>query len=676
MPCIPANFCGKIEVINFSPLADSKWVIVEKTHREFLPQIDRMLFHNVMNNIIRILKDINSTKIIIILTLVPIIYLNTIYSPFHYDDFGVAIKSDLIEPDLSYFWEKTTGVFLHRLFLLYSFALNYHWGNGSVASYHIINIIFHILNSLLIYFILKNIIRHNLSFSEKIGPLDKKTQLKSFPFLSSLIFAVHPMNTETVTYISSRSSGMVTFFFLLSLYFFIHGTSLTYLTKKTNNKIAYLYYALSLLGFLIGLGTKETIVSLPAIIILYLYYFVNREKTLSKFIVKFKWHFIAVFIPAIAYLAYRKASTGSIFLAQTDDGIRLYGRYYYFITQLKISVFYYLKLFIFPINLNVYPMMTVSTSMFDLLIFMSFLTIVCLLTFAVIVSWRNQAFVKNKLISFAILWYFITLLPSSSFIPLNDLISEHRVYLPSIGCSILFGIVLTGFRSSLYGRIKFIPYKNLLVALVLLLFSLLTVQRNTVWKSGYSLWKDSALKTPNYAKPHLGLGREYNNRGLNDLAVEELKIAINLLPEGHSESHYNLGKVYSDLKQYKNAISEFILAIQYNKSNHTAIFSLGNAYSKIDQFDKAIKTFNKANRVFYSKYKKGYLEAVHNLGEVYGKMGELNKAIKQFEEVLKIDPGHILANENLAQGYKYLGDLKKAEFYLKKARYLKQRISN
>lgn len=630
-----------------------------------------------MINIKRIFKDINSTKIIIILTLVPIIYLNTIYSPFHYDDFGVAIKSDLIETDLSTFWEKTTGVFLHRLFLLYSFALNYHWGNGSVASYHIINIIFHILNSLLIYLILKNILSHNLSFDEKPGPLDKKTQLKSFPFLSSLIFAVHPLNTETVTYISSRSSGMVTFFFLLSLYFFIHGTSLTYLSKKTKNKTAYLYYALSLLGFLIGLGTKETIVSLPVIIILYLYYFVNREKNLSKFIVKFKWLFIAVFIPAIAYLAYRKASTGSIFLAQTDDGIRLYGRYYYFINQLKISIFYYLKLFIFPINLNVYPMMTVSTSIFDLLIFISFLTIVCLLAFAVIVSWKNQAFLKHKLISFAILWYFITLLPSSSFIPLNDLIAEHRVYLPSVGCSMLYGVVLTGFRSSLLnGHIKFIPYKNLSVALVLLLLSLLTVQRNTVWKSGYALWKDSALKTPNSAKPHLGLGREYNILGLNDLAVEEFKIAINLLPEGHSESHYNLGKVYSDLKQYKNAISEFILAIQYNKSNHTAIFSLGNAYSKIDQFDKAIETFNKANRVFYGKYKIGYLEAIHNLGEVYGEMGELNKAIKQFEEVLKIDSGHVLANENLVRGHRYLGDLKKADFYSKKARYLKQRISN
>lgn len=602
-----------------------------------------------------------SARIIIIIALVLLVYFNTIHHPFHYDDIGVAIKSDIIEVNLSDFWENNSGIFLHRLFLLYTFSLNYHWGEGSVVSYHIVNIIFHLLNSVLIYLILKNILVY-------------ETRFISIPFLSSLIFAVHPLNTETVTFISSRSSGMVTFFFLLSLYFFVQGTSAIYRLKERKNKTAFFYYTFSLAAFVLGLATKETIVTLPAIMLLYLYYFQNREKNLLKFLVKFKWHSIAIVFSVIVYLAYRKITGGAMFTALADAGMSLYGRYYYFLTELKVIILYYLKLFIFPVNLNIYPMMTPSTSIFDFLVFISLLIILFLVAFAVLVSWRKQQFIQSKIISFAIIWFFITLLPSSSFIPLNDLIAEHRVYLPAVGASIFFGTIFFNFISSLNRHVKLKFFGNLFLALILFLFSLLTIQRNSVWKDGYTLWKDSALKTPNYAKPHINLGVEYNNLGLNDLAVEEFKIAIKLLPD-HSESHYNLGKVYSDLQQYESAISEFLLAIQYDTSNYTAMFGLGNAHSKIHRYDEAINAFQKANLAFRNINGKDYIEAIHNSGEVYGKMGKLNKAIELFQKVVEIDPDHILGNENLARGYKYLGDTDKADYYFKRTLYLKQRIS-
>lgn len=602
-----------------------------------------------------------SAGIIVITTLILLVYFNTIHNPFHYDDIGVAIKSNIIEGNLSDFWKKASGIFLHRLFLLYTFALNYHWGDGSVVSYHIINIIFHLLNSLLIYLILKIFFAY-------------KTHFISIPFLSSLIFAVHPLNTEAITFISSRSSSMVTFFFLLSLYFFIQGTVAINRLEERKNKTAFFYYTFSLAVFVLGLGTKETIVTLPAIMLLYLYYFENREEDLRKFLVNFKWHFMAIAFPVIAYLAYRKIYLGSIFFAQADAGMSLYGRYYYFLTELKVIIFYYLKLFFFPINLNIYPMMTPSTSIFDFLVFLSLLIILSLVAFAIILNCGKRSFIQNKIISFAILWFFITLLPSSSFIPLNDLISEHRVYLPAVGASMFFGTVFFNFISSLNRHIKLKIFGNLFLMLILFLFSLLAIQRNSVWKDGYTLWKDSVLKTPNYAKPHINLGAEYSNRGLNDLAMEEFKIAIKLFPD-HSESHYNLGKIYSDLQQYESAISEFLLAIQYDELNYTAMFGLGNAHSKIDQYDKAINAFQKANLVFRSIKGKEHLEAIHNSGEVYGKIGKLNKAIEQFKKVVEIDPDHILGNENLARGYKYSGETDKADYYFKRARYLKQRIS-
>jgi len=618
-------------------------------------------------------------RIIITLLLVLIVYSNTIHHPFHYDDIGAVVKSNLIEGSLSNFWKNTVGsggdIFLHRLFLLYSFALNYHWGEGSVISYHLINIIFHLLNSLLIYLILTNIISHNLSFNKQEEPLLERSHLVFVPFLSSLIFAVHPLNTETVTFISSRSSGMSTFFFLLSFYFFIQGTNTVFSLVKAKNKVAVLYYIFSLLAFFIGLGTKEIIATLPIVIILYLYYFVNREKSLLKFLLKFRWYLATIIFPAIIYLAHRKITSGVIFLALADEGLKIFGRYYYFLTELKVIILYYLRLFIFPINLNIYPMMTPSTSLFEFPVFISLLIIICLITFAVSLGRGDRQSIQNKIISFAILWFFITLLPSSSFIPLNDPIAEHRTYLPALGASMFFGAIISIFIISQRNHVKFKLFKTLSVVFILLLFSLLNIQRNFDWKDDYTLWKDSASKTPNYAKPHLNMGLEYNKKGLNKLAVEEFKKAIEFLPD-HAESysklgesysdiqsqtHLKLAKVYSDLRNYKNAISEFLIAIEYDNDDYTALFSLGNAYSEIGQYEKAIDSFNKAALAYRSIWNKDYLDAIHNLGEVYGKMGKLSEAIKQFRKVLEIDPDHTLAKENLGRAHKYLESLDKTE---------------
>jgi len=155
------------------------------------------------------------------------------------------------------------------------------------------------------------------------------------------------------------------------------------------------------------------------------------------------------------------------------------------------------------------------------------------------------------------------------------------------------------------------------------------------------------------------LGSEYTKKGLNKLAVDEFKKAIELSPD-HAESHYNLGIVYSDLLDYKNAATEFLLAIQYDKDSYKAMFGLGNTYSKTGQYDKAINVFNIADQTYSRIQKKSYLDAIHNVGEVYGKMGKLGEAIKQFQNVLEIDPDHVLAKENLARARQYLKDIKKA----------------
>lgn len=597
-----------------------------------------------------------SVRLIITLILGLIVYFNTLYYPFHYDDFGVAIETNIIEDGLFEFWLNKSGIFSHRLFLLFSFELNYHLGGGGVVGYHAVNIAFHILNSILIYLILINILKHDYSFKAYRKTSNREIKLKSVPFFSSLIFALHPLNTETVTFISSRSSGMCTFFFLLSFYFFIRG-----MQGLSNQEIAksktVVYFSSSLLAFLAGLGTKEIIATLPAIVVLYLYYFANKERNVFIFLSKFKGLLMSVALPIVGYLAYRKIISGAIFTAQADAGASIYGRYYYFLTEIKVIIFYYLKLFIFPINLNIFPMMRASTSIFEPVLIISLLIILVLVTIGIALNWKERS-VESKMISFSILWFFITLLPSSSFIPLMDPIAEHRSYLPVVGASIFSGTLFSVFISSSLVSTQLKHFKILPIVFILLLFSMLNIQRNFVWKDGHTLWTDSAQKTPEYARPHINLGLEFNKRGLNDLAVKEFQKAVDLFPE-NSESHYGLGKVYFDLGRFKDALSEFVLAVQYDRDSFKSIFALANSYSKTGEYDKAVDAYKKANRVFRRVKDKEYLEAIHNLGMVYGMMGQLDSSIQQFQKVLEVDPDHKMARENLSRAFKYMGNIKK-----------------
>jgi hypothetical protein len=350
------------------------------------------------------------TGIFIITSLIIIIYYNTITSPFNFDDEPAIIDNESIR-SLNNIPNRLTNIF-GRPVLYTTFTLNYYIGGLEPIGYHIVNIGLHIAVSILIYLIVWHTV------IPPTPPLLKGGRGDLAPFLSALIFAVHPINTESVTYIVSRSSLLSAFFYLLSLLMFIKANKERGKGKGARGKILSSVFCLlsSVFFFILALGSKEDAVTLPAILLLYHFFFISEEKTLKDYTKRYRWLILSFSILAISYPFLRYMRLGMIGVSEAE---KIFTPFTYLITGIKVSVYYYMKLLLLPLNLNIDP--DIRPLQFPNLSVVSALFIIIVL---IIIVFRK----RHGIFSFSILWYFITLLPTTSIFPLNDIASEHRVY--------------------------------------------------------------------------------------------------------------------------------------------------------------------------------------------------------------------------------------------------------
>jgi tetratricopeptide (TPR) repeat protein len=226
---------------------------------------------------------------------------------------------------------------------------------------------------------------------------------------------------------------------------------------------------------------------------------------------------------------------------------------------------------------------------------------------------------RNRLVSFAILWFFGNLVIESSIIPL-ELVFEHRLYLPSMG---LITLVTALCFSLLKGkRDNWIAGLSILL---ILLFSYWTYERASVWRGSFSLWKDAAQKSPHKSRPHHGLGLAYDDKGMLDEAIFEYKKALTIKPND-AKAHNNLGAAYDKKGMFDEAIFEYKKALAI-KPNYAEVHNnLGLTYENKGMFDEAIFEYKKALTI-----KPNDAKAHSNLGIVYRKKDRLDEAISEFK---------------------------------------------
>ncbi|MBK5274151.1 MAG: tetratricopeptide repeat protein, partial [Desulfuromonadales bacterium] len=567
---------------------------------------------------------------------------------FYWDDYISIVRIPLIK-DLSYFTNMESGQafrgyggFVSRFFGYFTFALNYRFGGLNVTGYHVVNITIHLLAALLVYR-LTSLTFRTPYFSAARNNSTAESRAGFIALLAALLFIVHPLQTQAVTYIVQRLASLASMLYLLSLTSYIRARLIQQEPGK-HYLAAGVWFAAALLSALLAMKTKQIAYTLPFAILMYEFLFFTRQLKKKAFALV-----MAFLLVVLATLAI-KLSGGTLgeIISNLDKATRLQtdmSRWDYLATECRVIVTY-LRLLLFPVGQRLdydYPL---YDTFLNPAVLLSGALLCSLLGAAVYSQYlsRKEADEKgilHSVIAFGIFWFFITLSIESSVIPIVDVIVEHRMYLPSVGLFMAAAAFV-----SLYGgtnpRIPGWPRTWIVAgaAAVVILLAGLTVARNQLWRDEVSFWEDNAGKSPQKARVFMNLGRARERRGNLAGAEEAYRTASTLAPD-QTDASLNLGLIYTQSGRFTEALAEFKAALAANPDLGEAHNNIGKIYGTLGQFDEALKEFLQA-----AKLETTMAEPYNNIGYIYALQKRYPDALNAYEKCLKLDPDYDLAYVN------------------------------
>ena len=458
-------------------------------------------------------------------------YWNSLHAPFVFDDLDSVQRNPFVRFGGVQYYSQFRIYLSPRSLLFLTFAFN-NWLNGqNPLGYHVVNLLLHVLNGLLVYAVARRIFRVlYLARSE------------AYALLAAVFFLVHPVQTESVTYISSRSELLSTMVYLCGLLSFM---------LIPEQKIGFFASLLMLLFLALGFGFKETIITLPAGTLLYDYLFVARTniRTLLR-----RWRFYLSFIVLGAAGSYWLVRDGFPKVVKEFSGPLVW---HYFLTQFRVILTYF-RLLVFPSGLNLDHEFPISGSLLEPRTLFSLLALLVLIFLGW--RWRNT----QPIYSFSIFWFFLTLSPTSSITPIPDVIFEHRVYLPLVGVCLSFPFAMEWLVRKGTGVLQ--PRGVVaLSCLVLTVLMVATVLRNEVWSDEVRLFSDVVAKSPHKLRAYENLVFAYMNRGQEEQALSVAKLGLENIPEDRISLLDTIGNLYLRLGKAQDSIEYF------RKSNEEAV---------------------------------------------------------------------------------------------------------
>ncbi len=508
-------------------------------------------------------------------------------------------------------------------------SLHYGIGKFNPFSYRVGNLIIHIANGLLVFFILflalKQLKKRNF-FSRNAF---------SISFFTAILFLLHPVQTQTVSYvIQGQLEGLAALFILsMILCFFMFTRAQSTLIKTI---IVILLFTLGLFSC----GTKEIAIISPALLVLFDWFFISQgswssfkkrmflHAALVLFIFGIYLYFLKpdFFTSIIGLKKVAKNNIGNVITHK--PGLKI-TPWMFFRSQFKV-ILHYLWMFIWPFNISVEYDWMLSRGILHPDAFFP-LAILSALAFTIFRLLRRNI---THLIGFGALWFFICISPRSSIIPSPELLVDYKTYLASAGWLFLLASGIVWLILFVLKKIKSLPrflhakHQGAHVAGIAfaLLLGFLTIQRNTVWRSGTEFWGNVIKNAP-------GKARAYNNYGV---------------------------ELSQNKKDYKGSIPYFKKAISMDKNYADPLNNLSVAYSHLGKLDDAIETLKKSLKI--NPY---YPEGYNNLASFYIQKGELEKAERSLSLALRMRPHYGKALFNLGRVALKRGNKEKAWEYFR-----------
>jgi hypothetical protein len=508
-----------------------------------------------------------------------IAYSNSFDCSFHFDDGNVFNNISISDTGGSASIGEWLRLFPNRPIGILTFAINYNIHKLDLWGYHLVNLIIHLINAFLVWWLTWLTLSTPVMKSAEISK-----QKSMMAFLTSMLFVTHPLATQSVTYIVQRFASLAALFYLLSLILFVQGK----LWQGDKNTPWFLFGG-SIVCAALGMLTKEIVFTLPFAIILYDYCFLKTVPW--KLEIKDKGLIISFIMLVFFILLFLRSHLLNIFETVPSNQGYTYSisMKEYFLTQFSV-ILTYIRLFILPVNQNFdydYPL---STSFFQLKTFFSFSLLLGILATGILM------FKRYRLISFGIFWFFLTMSVESSIIPISqNVIFEHRTYLPGFG----FFLVLTG-AFFYFFKERYLKYAVIIILTIVSINTVLTYQRNNVWKNEYTLWADCVKKSPDKERPNENFGFALYTDGRIEEAIDHYNKAIRLTPN-YAGVYNNRGAAYVKLAQYQLAIENYNQAISLKQDYIQAYSNRGVAYFLQGNNELGCRDVQKACELGYCK---------------------------------------------------------------------------
>ncbi|OFX67147.1 MAG: hypothetical protein A2X12_07885 [Bacteroidetes bacterium GWE2_29_8] len=501
-------------------------------------------------------------------------------------------------------------------FVMLTYNVLYDLYKDNPYPYHLFNLLFHLLNTLLVFVFIYFI-------------TDKR---KYAAFIGSLLFGIHPLHVESVAWISGTKDVLYAFFYFSGL--------ITYLYYKQGKGNKYIYFTFIL--FVFSCMSKAMAVTFPVIMILIDLY-KDKHFKIKSLLNKIPFLLASLLFGIVAIFAQKSGEAmGKITTENFFQNILIAAH----------GVWFYIYKMLSPFSLSAfYPYPNIANTGMPLKFWLS--PVIVLIIIAIVIYLYKK---KNTIVAFGFLFYVINIAQVSQILPVGSAIAADRYfYISSFG---LFFII------ALYMDKYFKEHKGIIIsitAVIVLYFSIIAKERVAIWQTSLLLWENVLEKYPDYP----GAAVAYNNCGMAyrrmeqyDKAFANLEIALKLDPT-YGLAHKNIGGLYGKLGDYDKSEKHLLKAVKYTPKDAGAYNNLGNVYAIKGNYDAAVKNFLKALEL--NPRDEG---SINNLGNLYAQKKDYDEAIKYYLMSINLNKDYAEAYLNLAALYLEKSDMANAKKYL------------
>jgi len=607
--------------------------------------------------------------------IIAIIYSNTLVQEWHFDDYPNIVE------DASIHWKNitfnsiwktvTTDGFgqnsVSRPIPRLTFAINYYFTGLNTLSYHITNIVIHLITAFFVYLVFQKTLiilssRKETNFAEYT--------CQDIALLGAVFWAIHPMQTQSVVYIVQRMASMAAMFYIIAMFCYIQGRLKSGRVKRV------IFFGACFVFWILAVFSKENAVLLPLSVIIYeIIFFGITKKKVFYFVSSFMISFVIAISILVFTQGYNVRVIYEIYSILEDKIITSYVYRPFtmierLLTEPRILV-WYLFLIVCPISdfLSLESDIVVSTSLFNPISTFISLVFILMLLFLSVLYYK-----KLKILSYAILFFLVNHIVESTFIGL-ELYFEHRNYLPSIFLYLVIAYGLMNLYS--YYQAKKRVVMNFLV--IFFIVSILvsegnaTYLRNDIWQTEETLHQDNLDKAPNNIRPRISLSSYYLRNGKFDESLSQLRVAegivnsdtVRIQKNWIGLLYHNFGATYHRMSEFDKSKINLLKSLEYDQYSWETHTLLGILFFMDGDVDQSIKAYTNAVTINSSDPK-----LFNMLGKAIYSTGQFQIALEAFRKGLDLaqtQQQHSLVkliNFNITACYMAINDYENAKMTL------------